>query len=207
MPIKIEEMITKYFLGLTFYSDNSFARSIENFRSRFDTKFHSNSNLHLALVPSFEIEANDSKKITQELIEELESFFFENTTYQTLEFTGIDVHEYKKNKILFLNPALGEELSLCQESLLSICKSYRVDKNTKFKNEKSFLTIGRFQDPIELHNAIELAQTEFNEKKSLPFKSICLYSKNKGVWHKEMDLIQFEKPNSLIKNSGGMDNA
>lgn len=197
-------MNTKYFLGLTFYQDNSFARSIENFRKRFDSKYQTNATLHLALVPSFEIETKNKNQLAQELTEELESFFFENTSYQNLNFTGIDVYEYKKNKILYLNPKLSQEMILCQESLSSICKSYHSDREAKINNQKSFLTIGRFQDPFELHSAIQMAQNEFDEISSLPFQSICLFEKKNGIWYRDMDLIRFDKPNNLIINSTGL---
>lgn len=188
-------MNTKYFLGLTFYPDNSFSKNIESFRSRFDTKYQTNPYLHLPIVPPFEIEVTDIKKLQQELVEELESFFFENTENHILNFSGLDVHEYKKNKILYLNPILDEEFSLCQESLFEICQSYIADREKKMKNSnKSFLTIGRFQDILELHTSIEMAKKEFHEFTALAYQSICLFSKNNGIWYREADLVSFEKP-------------
>ena len=188
-------MNTKYFLGLTFYPDNSFSKNIESFRSRFDTKYQTNPYLHLPIVPPFEIEVTDIKKLQQELVEELESFFFENTENHILNFSGLDVHEYKKNKILYLNPILDEEFSLCQESLFEICQSYITDREKKMKNSnKAFLTIGRFQDILELHSSIEMAKKEFHEFTALAYQSICLFSKNNGIWYREADLVSFEKP-------------
>jgi 2'-5' RNA ligase len=189
-------MNTKYFLGLTFYPDNSFSKNIESFRSRFDTKYQSNPYLHLAIVPPFEVEVTEAKKLQQELVEELESFFFENTANQVMNFSGIDVHEYKKNKILYLNPVFSEEFSLCQESLFAICQSYITDREKKMKeSQKTFLTIGRYQDSFNLHSSIEMAKNEFQEFTCLAFQSICLFSKNNGIWYREADLISFEKPN------------
>jgi 2'-5' RNA ligase len=189
-------MNTKYFLGLTFYPDNSFSKNIESFRSRFDTKYQSNPYLHLAIVPPFEVDGTEAKKLQQELVEELESFFFENTANQVMNFSGIDVHEYKKNKIIYLNPVFSEEFSLCQESLFAICQSYNTDREKKMKeSQKTFLTIGRYQDSFNLHSSIEMAKNEFQEFTSLAFQSICLFSKNNGIWYREADLISFEKPN------------
>ena len=59
-------MNTKFFLGLTFYPDNSFSKNIESFRSRFDSKYQTNPYLHLPIVPPFEIEVTDVKKLQQE---------------------------------------------------------------------------------------------------------------------------------------------
>lgn len=74
-------MNSKFFVGLTFYSDNSFAKTIESFRKRYDEKYQTNPFLHLAIVPPFEIETNKIKKLSQELIEELDSFYFENLSH------------------------------------------------------------------------------------------------------------------------------
>jgi hypothetical protein len=188
-------MNSKFFLGLTFYPDNSFSKNIDSFRSRFDTKYQSNPYLHLPIVPPFEIEVTEIKKLQQELVEELESFYFENTAHHVLQFSGLDVHEYKKNKILYLNPVIDEELSLCQESVFAICQSYISDREKRMKdNTKTFLTIGRFQDSPDLHLSIEQAKKEFQEFTSLAYQSICLFSKNNGTWYREADLVTFEKP-------------
>lgn len=194
-------MVTKLFVGLTFFGDNSFSKNIESFRTRYDPKFQSNSDLYLPLVPPFEMEANEVATLQDELIEELESFYFENTSNHSMKFTGINVHEYKKTKILYLNPLVEEELALCQESLFSICKSY-VDRNKRMKDKKAFLTIGRYHEVFDLHSAIELAQREFHEFTSLPFASICLFSKNNGIWYREADLISFDRPaTNLLQNT------
>lgn len=194
-------MNTKLFVGLTFYPDNSFAKNIESYRSRFDTKYQTNPYLHLPIVPPFEIEVTEVKKLKEELVEELESFFFENTENHILNFTGFDVHEYKKNKILYLNPHIEEELSLCKESLFSICQSYITDREKKMKDSKTFLTIGRYQECFDLHHSIELAKEEFQEFTALPYESICLFSKNNGIWYREADLVTFDKPANTFLQS------
>jgi hypothetical protein len=195
-------MLTKFFVGLTFFSDNSFAKNIDSYRSRFDTKYQTNPYLHLPIVPPFEVEITDIKKLKQELVEELESFYYENTKHHILNFTGLDVHEYKKNKILYLNPQIEEELALCQESLFSICQSYIPDREKRMKDKKTFLTIGRYQDCIDLHASIDLAKKEFQEFTALAYDSICLFSKNNGVWYREADLVSFDRPiNSLLHSS------
>ena len=188
-------MSTKLFFGLTFFQDNSFAKNIESFRSRFDPKYHNTPYLHLPIIPPFEIEASEVKKLKGELEEELEAFFFENTANHSLKFTGMDVHEYKKNKILYLNPVIEEDLSFCQESLFAICQSYISDRTKKMKDlKKTFLTIGRYNETYDLHSSIELARREFQEFTSLSYESICLFSKSNGIWYREAALVNFEKP-------------
>ena len=195
-------MNTKLFVGLTFFSDNSFAKNIERFRTRYDSKYQTNPYLHLPVIPPFEIEVTEVKKLKAELMEELEAFYFENTEHHVLNFTGLDVQEHKKNKILYLNPLIEEELALCQESLFEICQSYITDREKKIKgSKKSFLTIGRHQESAELHMAIEQAKREFQEFTALPFESICLFSKNNGIWYREADLVSFEKPSNALLQS------
>lgn len=195
-------MQTKLFVGLSFFPENSFAKTIDNYRVRFDDKYQSAPYLYLPIVPPFEIEATEVKKLEQELIEELESFFFENLKHHQLKFTGLDVHEYKKKKILFLNPIVEDELSFCQESLVDICRSYVNDREKRMKDfKKTFLTIGRFQDPFELHSAIDLARREFQEVTSLPYASISLFRKNNGVWQREADLVGFDRPTDTFLQS------
>jgi hypothetical protein len=191
----------KLFVGLTFYSDNSFAKNIDSFRKRFDSKYQTTPYLHLPIVPPFEIEVTEVKKLKQELVEELESFYFENTAHHVLHFTGLDVHEYKKNKILYLNPQIEEELAMCQESLFAICQSYITDREKKLKDSKTFLTIGRYQGSEDLHLAIDMAKKEFQEFTALPYESICLFSKNNGIWYREADLVSFDKPTNTFLHS------
>jgi len=198
----------KVFLGLTFYSDNSFAKNIQHYRKRFDEKYPILTPLHLAIVPPFEMETSEIKSLSMELIEELDSFYFENLSHHSLQFTGLGVHEYKKNKLLYLNPIFDEEFLLCQESLISICNSHLEERDKKIKeSQKTFLTIGRFQDATNLHLGIEEAQKDFSEFTALPFKSICLFTKttanwSQANWSQEADLITFEKPvEKFLQNS------
>lgn len=194
---------TKLFVGLTFFHDNSFSKNIESYRARFDEKYQNTPYLHLPIIPPFEIESSEVHKLKDELIEELESFFFQNTSNHRLEFTGMDVHEYKKNKILYLNPIIDEDLAFCQESLFAICQSYITDREKKLKDhKKTFLTIGRFNETGDLHSSIELARREFSEFTSLAYESVCLFSKSNGIWHREAALVTFDKPsNSFLQNS------
>jgi hypothetical protein len=193
---------SKLFVGLTFYQNNSFAKNIESFRTRFDTKFQSNPYLHLPIIPPFEIEVTEVKKLKAELLEELESFFFENTANHSLGITGLDVQEHKKNKILYLHPLMDEDLQFCQESLFAICQSYITDREKKLKDtKKTFLTIGRFQDPLELHTSIDIARKEFQEFTTLAYESICLFSKSNGIWYREEDLVSFDRPSDELLQS------
>jgi hypothetical protein len=195
-------MSTKYFIGLTFFSDNSFAKHIESYRSRFDTKYETNPYLHLPIVPPFELEPSEIKKLKQELVEEVESFYFENLENHALSFSGLDVYEHKKDKIIYLNHVVDEELLLCQESLFAICQSYITDREKKMKAiKKNFLAIGRFLEPLELHTSIYQARLEFQEFTTLAYETISLFSKKNGIWYREAALVTFKKPASFLQSS------
>lgn len=188
-------MMLKYFVGLTFYPDNSFAKKIEHFRSRFDPKYTSNAVVHLPIVPPFEVAHADSKKLQQELVEELESFYFDNLEHHVMKFSDFDVYDYKKNHILYINPMIDEDLSFCQESLFSICQSYINEREKKMKTDKKmFMTIGRFNSETDLHHGLDHAKKEFEHFTGLPFESICLFRQNHGIWYRESDLITFKRP-------------
>ena len=76
-----------------------------------------------------------------------------------------------------------------------------MDREKKMKDSKSFLTIGRYQNE-NIHTAIDLASREFHEVSSLPYESICLFSKNNGIWYREADLVSFDRPsNALLQSS------
>jgi len=69
-------------------------------------------------------------------------------------------------------------------------------------SQKAFLTIGRYSEFLDLHSSIDQARREFQEFTSLPYQSICLFSKNNGMWYREGDLISFDKPeDSLLQSS------
>jgi hypothetical protein len=188
-------MHTKLFVGLTFFPDTSFAKIIDSFRARYDDKYDSNPYLHLPIVPPFEVEPADLKNVQQELIEELESFYFENLEGHALDFSGLNVEEHKKRKIVFMSPKIDEDLGFCQESLFSICQSYINDREKKLKesSKKTYMTIARLHGDDELHSCLAQAQIEFQNFTALPFESICLFSKNNGIWYREADLITFER--------------
>jgi hypothetical protein len=97
---------------------------------------------------------------------------------------------------------MNEDLLFCQESLFSICQSYIHEHDKKIRDKKTFLTIGRYVGDFDLHSSIDLARMEFQEFTALPFESICLFSKNNGIWYREADLMSFEKPvDTLLQSS------
>ena len=184
-------MHIKVFIGLTFSEDNFFAKKIQSFRGRYDEKILTNPSVHMPLVPPFEIPVASLESLEQEITEELESFFFGHTGDQSVRFTGMDVQSHAKKSLLFLNPEAHTDMLHCEESLIQICREYVEDREKRPKADKKFLTIGRFHDPASLHAALSVAQIEFQDTTELPVSSVCLFTKNQGIWYQQANLIEF----------------
>ncbi len=199
-------MLTKLFVGLTFFEDNHFAKKIQSFRNRYDEKVITNPTVYMPLVAPFEIPNSALKSLEAQISEEMESFFPESESELTLGFTGVDVHSHARKMLLFLRPHELTDLSHCSESLAQICREH-VEEREKRPNldDKSFLTIGRFSDPVALHGAMTVAQREFEDCTSLPVKGVCLFQKHNGVWFQQSDLFRFDQADEskMYRQGGG----
>jgi hypothetical protein len=186
-------MMIKLFVGLTFFEDNHFAKKIQSFRHRFDDKILTNSSLYMPLIAPFEIPVTAKKSLEENISEELGSFF-PTSDMINVGFTGMDVHTHSRKMILHLKPQEVDDLNYATESLIQICRDHLENREHAPKSDnKSFLTIGRFQDPDSLHSAIAVGKREFQDCTSMPLKGICLFQKNHGVWLQQSDLHQFHK--------------
>jgi hypothetical protein len=184
-------MLIKLFVGLNFDEGNHFAKKIQNYRMRYDEKVVTNSSVYMPLIPPFEVPVTSLQSLQEELREELESFFNADQS-MNIGFTGIDVHSYSRKSILYLKPMADEDLGYATESLFQICREHAESReHAPSKDDKGFLTIGRFTDPSSLHAAISVAQREFADCTSLPLRGVCLFQKNNGVWYQQNDLHQF----------------
>lgn len=184
-------MLIKLFVGLNFDEGNHFAKKIQNYRMRYDEKITTNSSVYMPLIAPFEVPVTSLASLQEELREELESFFVPDQSIN-IGFTGIDVHSFARKSILYLNPESVDDLSYATESLYQICREHAESReHAPKKEDRGFLTIGRFTDPTSLHDAISVAQREFQDCTSLPLRGVCLFQKNNGVWYQQNDLHQF----------------
>ncbi len=195
-------MLTKVFLGLTFFEDNHFARKIQNFRSRYDEKVLTKRGVFLPIVAPFEVPQSTVRSLEEEVAEEVGSFFPADEDTLTLGFTGIDVHSHARKMLLYLRPDADTDLAHCAEALEGICRSYVEHHECLPAEGKSFLTIGRFQDPTSLHAAISIAQKEFSDCAALPAKGVCLFVKQNGVWLEQAELHGFAGNNESALYGG-----
>ena len=103
----------------------------------------------MSLLAPFEVRESDKYDLIEILKEECDTFFHGNS-FPKLSFTGIDIFEHKRKKILFLNPFYDPDLEYCSEMIKDICKDY-VPKQIKYKdNKKQFLPLGTFVNENEL---------------------------------------------------------
>ncbi len=192
-------MLIKLFVGLNFDEGNHFAKKIQNYRMRFDEKVITNRSVYMPLIAPFEIPVTSLQSLQEEIREELESFFVPDQTLN-IGFTGIDVHSYSRKSILYLKPVPDEDLGYATESLHQICREHSESReHAPNKDDKGFLTIGRFSDPSSLHAAISVAQREFADCTALPLRGVCLFQKNNGVWYQQNDLHQFSLGRSPLR--------
>jgi 2'-5' RNA ligase len=186
-------MLTKLFVGLTFYEDNHFAKKIQSFRARYDEKSLINPTVFMPLVAPFEIPSSAFSSLSQEIEEEVESFF-PTTEGFPVGFTGLDVFSRARKMMLYLNPQTTPDLEHCAEAITQVCNDHVEDRTlAPDESEKPFLTIGRFQDPLALNDAIEVARREFDDCTAMPLKSVCLFQKHNGVWFQQADLYTFSQ--------------
>jgi len=189
-------MLTKLFVGATFYEDNHFTKKIQSFRARYDEKALINPGVFMPLVAPFEIPSTEFTSLSEDLAEEIESFFPATEGFP-VGFTGIDVFSRARKMMLYLNPQHMTDLDHCVEALTQVCNEHVEARELRpDESEKPFLTIGRFQDPLALNDAIEVARREFEDCTALPLKSVCLFQKHNGVWFQQADLYSFPHVNA-----------
>jgi hypothetical protein len=187
-------MLTKLFVGLTFFEDNHFAKKIQNFRGRYDEKVLTNPTVFMPIVAPFEISITSLESLETEIVEEMEAFFPDENESLTMGFTGLDVLTHSKKSLLYLHPQEMTDLEHCAEALAQICREHvELREHRPNMKDKSFLTIGRFQDPTALHGALAVAQREFMDCTALPVKGVCLFQKHNGVWFQQVDLHRFDQ--------------
>ena len=194
-------MLTRHFVGLTFYSDNLLSRKIDGFKRRFDPKYAKHQTLHLSLLAPFEINIFEKKSLKEQLIEEADSFFFEREFAPAISFSGMDIYQHGKNNILYMNPNFGEDMLYLMEVVREICESF-IPQGVKYKrNKKQFLPLGKFQDIDQLLTIMRKAHNEFDCNGQLLVESICLFEEKYGMWSIEEELIKFDPPKDHLLNS------
>ncbi len=188
------------FIGLEFNSESIHSKKINSFRTRFDSKYSSDPDLKLTLVPPFEIDFINRHSFCEfkESIDELvETHFIDNHSNIQIEFNGINLTE-SKSKVLGLIPKEPIELKYFIEDLYEFLKSEgAVFKKSKNKIDELILPIGRFNDDFYFESAIQLAKIEFSTPFVLNSKSISLWKRDSYLWAKNMEIHYFKDDKSL----------
>jgi hypothetical protein len=184
-------MKMKTFIGATFHDDYN-TRKVDDFRRRFDPKYESQKILHMSLFSPFWIEDNEFYEMTEVIEDEIDNFFFEQSNFLNLTFTGLDCHKANGSEILYLKPMMEENLTHCIESMHSIVQTFIHEPQFKTKVGKSFLPLGRFLDHHQLQTAIEFCQNELTFPLNMRVKSISIFTKRNGFWIEKERVKQFD---------------
>ncbi|MDH5414970.1 MAG: 2'-5' RNA ligase family protein, partial [Flavobacteriaceae bacterium] len=188
--------MAKFFVGLNFSSDGLLSRKITGFRQRFDPKYNHYSFAHMSMLAPFEVHDQDRQDLIETLKEEMDTFFYEKKETPKLAFTGVGVYEYKRRKLLYLNPLYCSDLNFCSEVVLDICKSF-IPRTVRYKeNKRQFLPLGIFTYDTDLHSVMTHAKTEFENNSELSIESISLYENKMGIWVEREVLVNFEESES-----------
>lgn len=185
--------MSRLFVAYNFSNSGLLSRKITGFRKRFDPNYNKYSFPHMAVLAPFEIEDRNMGDLAETLKEEMDTFFYGNSTTPKLGFGGLGVYEHKRKKILHLKPQYDADLRYCSEIVLDICTSY-IPRSFHYKpNKEQFIPLGYFSNPNELHDVMTHAQVEFKTNSTLPIDSISLYERKMGVWFEKEILIDFEE--------------
>lgn len=193
----------EYFIGLIFDPGPIHHKKIENFRSRFDSKFSKSTRLQLTILPPFTIDLHtraEEKNFIEELSELLEGHLYGLKEISQIEFNGMTFSMGKKGA-LSLTPIISPDLLYCQESIYFFLKEYGV-KFKKTKNlENLILPIGRCDSPELLESAVETARVEFSSPFVMNATSFVLFEKTPREWINKNNLYDFEtrSPNFFEK--------
>lgn len=185
--------MAKFFVALNFSSESLLSRKITGFRKRFDPKYNHYCFPHMAMLAPFELSDHSADELAETLKEEMETFYYGKKEAPKLPFTGVGVHEYKRRKLLYLNPQYGTDLQYCSEMVLEICKSFMHNSSGYKENKRQFLPLGMFNHDTELHSVLEHAKLEFQNISELPIESISLYENKMGIWAEKEILVNFEE--------------
>ncbi len=185
--------MARLFVAFNFSNSGLLSRKITGFRKRFDPNYNKYSFSHMAMLAPFEVEDENIEDLVETLKEEMETFFYGNSTTPKLSFHGLGVHEHKRKQILHLRPHYDADLRYCSEIVLDICTSF-IPRKVHYKpNKEQFLPLGYFTNTKDLQEVMNHAQVEFKTSATLPIDSISIYQNRMGVWLEKETLISFEE--------------
>jgi hypothetical protein len=191
-------MYSKFFVALNFNKNSNLSFKIDGFKKRFDDKYMNRPFPHMALLAPFKMRLSDKQALIEELKEEIETFFFGFTQSPSINFKGIGFKELKRQKMIHLNPDLGDDLTHCQDLVTDICKAF-IPRDVKYKeNDQQVVPLGLFYQNDQFMEAVDQAQIEFSNISELLIEGIALYEQKNGKWDKVEDLISFEVMQSFL---------
>lgn len=185
-------MNVKHFVGLVLKDTGPEIQRLDEFRRRFDPKSHTNSYLHVSLLPPFILEERFVKNIVKDIEDEIDTYLGEDSQANVLEFVKLDIYNYKK-RILYLEPLFHPDLEHLRDGLQSELFELIPNYKKRALKSKCFFTLGRFHNPWELNLAIDKALDELELPMEVKIDSIALFEHRDGVWQIKYKLYEFEQ--------------
>lgn len=203
----IGTLLKKYLLGLNFDEQMPEAYRLQTYRSRFDSKFSTESQLKLALLPPFEMDFRSISKYEEKFEEDAESYLLGVDLQEGMTFKEVDVFQGKK-KILYAKPEIPEDLLYFQEGLdeflLEVSKGYRRNLLKKVNRRKLFLPLGRFTDNSTMNFALDLAAMEIGFPLNLRPRQLILWEKSYSGWKVHNILHEFMENDGAFLQEGAL---
>lgn len=185
-------MDIKCFIGLILKSNTPSAKKIDEYRLRFDPKAYTNKFLHMSLLPPFVVNEKQMRVITQEIIEEVDTYFsLDQAEDNILSFPRVDVYN-KARRILYLEPHLPTDMMYLKEGLEQLLFDLIPEYKRQHIKEKCFLSLGKFQDPLLLNLALDTVLDQFVFPLEFEIDSLALFTRRDRFWSVQRTLLNFK---------------
>jgi hypothetical protein len=184
-----------HFIALRFCESQLSYSKIKSFRSRFDPKIQKGRDLHMSILPPFDLGKLSLKEFDAIIDEEVDMALGELGEYGPLVFNGLDF-SVGNHHMIFLRPELSPELHHFQEGLYDLLTNQgALFKRKRGHNQSSphpaGIPLGR--SPIAFHfdHIVEKAREEFSESFALTIRDLVLYEKVHGEYVLRRKLFTF----------------
>jgi hypothetical protein len=184
-----------HFIALRFCETQLAYSKIKSFRSRFDHKSHKGPDLHMSLLPPFDLGRLNVRQLDALIDEEADMALGLLEEYGPLTFNGLDFSVGNQHMI-FLRPELSPELHHFQEGLYDLLTEQGVIFKRKKGNNKASphpagIPLGRSPISFYFDNIVEKAKEEFSESFQLSIRDLVLYEKVHGEYILRRKLFTF----------------
>ncbi len=187
----------KHFVALSFQAHGLHYQKVHSFKKRFDIKYFEIPELHLPLLPPFNLK--NEKSFLEDMKDSIENQFFGDNKLK-ISFKDLKCISGKRQSI-FLVPKIPEQIMYCQESFYEIINEYNGSflrngkKNMLFQ---SFLPLARFDHSEIFMDIYHLAKEEIEFPLYLFASEFKLFTKVNSKNYYTKTLFKFDKQNGFL---------